>query len=148
MISLHLDAVRPDPLACPALEEYRLLAALAPLRVRLDQNVLAFLKAFWGAVAATLAAAGGPPGTSAAGEGSGDGCGGLEGDGLQGPLQPDFAPFFQKVEVGGCGGLEGACVLVLDSAALVCAHVHMLAAAAQPAFCTSCGWLSVGAQAY
>jgi hypothetical protein len=166
MLSLHLDAVRPDPEHCPALEEHRLLLALAPLRVggmrglsqlgprwrwlralmapvqgvaaaphqasnnpaaaaargsqvpagaarftdpccppprpappgpqvRLDQDVLAFLKAFFGAAAAAVAAAG-----PAAGPGGGGG-GGEEGGEGGGALAPDYAPFFQKVEVRG-----------------------------------------------
>jgi hypothetical protein len=40
-----LDAVRPDPEGDPGLEEYRLAVALLPLRLRLDQDLVAFLQA-------------------------------------------------------------------------------------------------------
>jgi hypothetical protein len=45
-----LDSVRPDPERDPELEEYRLAVALLPLRLRLDQDLVAFLqvRVFWG----------------------------------------------------------------------------------------------------
>lgn len=79
-----LDSVRPDPEAEPELEEYRLAVALLPLRLRLDQDVVTFLQAFFGAVAAAIAAMDDP--LAAAGAGG---------------AEPAPAPYFQRVEIRG-----------------------------------------------
>ncbi len=56
LLTVVQDAVRPDPVAEPNLEEFRLAVALLPLRLRLDQDVVAFLSAFFGAIGAAAAA--------------------------------------------------------------------------------------------
>ncbi|KAL3156294.1 hypothetical protein ABBQ32_012565 [Trebouxia sp. C0010 RCD-2024] len=48
MFQVELEAVRPDG-AGQAEEEYRLSAALLPLRLRIDQNIVAFLQDFFSA---------------------------------------------------------------------------------------------------
>ena len=47
-LQVELEAVRPDG-AGKAEEEYRLSVALLPLRLRIDQNMVGFLQAFFAA---------------------------------------------------------------------------------------------------
>ena len=47
-LQIELEAVRPDG-AGQAEEEYRLAVALLPLRLRIDQNMVVFLQAFFAA---------------------------------------------------------------------------------------------------
>jgi autophagy-related protein 2 len=51
-----LETVRPDPAAAPEVDEYRLGVALLPLRLRLNQDLVAFLVAFFGSVSEAVAA--------------------------------------------------------------------------------------------
>ncbi|KAK9805512.1 hypothetical protein WJX72_002557 [[Myrmecia] bisecta] len=57
MFQAELEAVRPSAGAGSGAEEYRLHVSLLPLRVRLDQNVVTFLQAFFSDPSARL----GPP---------------------------------------------------------------------------------------
>lgn len=109
LFTLVLDAVRPDPVSDHEVEEYRLALALLPLRLRLDQDVVAFLSSFGGAVASAAAPApaaapsDAPAGAAAAAPAGADfpaGCYAGEGD------EEDYAaPYFQCVDVRACGVL-------------------------------------------
>jgi autophagy-related protein 2 len=119
--AIVLETVRPDPRQ-PELEEYRLGLALLPVRLRLNQDVIAFLVTFCGAVseavaavenpltAAVAAAAAAAEAAAAADDGSGGGTGGV--------LTTVQPPYFQKVVIWGTGVSVDYCPRTVDIAAL------------------------------
>jgi autophagy-related protein 2 len=82
-----LETVCPDPATAPEVEEYRLTMALLPVRLKLDQDVVAFLHAFVGCVSAAVAAVDNPMEAALAATGT----------------EPPAPPYFQKVEIWGTG---------------------------------------------
>ena len=85
-VQVELEAVRPDG-GSQAEEEYRLSVALLPLRLRIDQNMVAFLQAFFTA--------------PESGTGSQEGSDTQQSDGANAAIQPSDSSgvFLQKVDV-------------------------------------------------